>query len=60
MPTNSTKVLVGAVLLVIGSALILAVGLRQIALPAVAGSAAALVLAAGTLLLGTSGDGQPV
>ncbi|WP_424019728.1 hypothetical protein ACOZ4N_09730 [Halorientalis pallida] len=60
MPTSSMKVVVGAVLLLIGSALILGTGLQQIPLPAIAGSVAALLLAAGSVLLGTSEGGQPV
>ncbi|RXK48450.1 hypothetical protein [Halorientalis pallida] len=60
MPNNSTKIVAGAVLLLIGSALILGAGLRQVPLPAIAGSIAALLLAAGSVLLGTSEGGQPV
>jgi hypothetical protein len=60
MPSNSTKVVGGAVLLLIGAALILGTGLQQIPLPAIAGSVAALLLAAGSVLLGTSEGGQPV
>jgi hypothetical protein len=54
------KVVVGAVLLLIGSVLILGTGLQQLPLPAIAGSIAALLLAAGSVLLGTSEGGQPV
>ena len=60
MANNSMKIVVGAVLLLIGSALILGTGLQQIPLPAIAGSVAALLLAAGSVLLGTSEGGQPV
>jgi len=60
MGTNSTKIGVGLVLLLISSALILGAGLQQIPLPAVAGSIAALGLAAGSLLVGTSEEGRPV
>jgi hypothetical protein len=54
------KVVVGAVLLLIGSVLILGAGLQEVPVPAVAASIAALLLAAGSVLLGTSEGGQPV
>jgi uncharacterized membrane protein len=60
MPSNSTKIVVGLVLLLVGSVLILGTGLQQVPLPAIAGSVAAMLLAAGSVLLGTSEGGQPV
>lgn len=60
MGTNTTKIGVGVVLLLISSALILGTGLQEVPLPAVVGSVAALGLAAGSLLVGTSEGGRPV
>jgi hypothetical protein len=61
MATNTTKVGIGVLLLVVSSALILATGTVNIGLPLVSMSVAALGLAAGALLVGTSEDGrQPV
>jgi len=60
MVENSTKIVLGALLLVISSALILGTGLQDLGMPTVAGSLAALGLAAGSLLVGTSEGGQPV
>lgn len=54
------KLAVGALLLVVGTAIILSVGLLESTLPIVLGSLAALSLAAGALLLGTSERGRPV
>jgi hypothetical protein len=59
--TDTTQVLVGAVLLLVGTAVILAVSGRFVpGLPEIAGSLAALGLAAGVLLLGTSDGERPV
>ncbi|WP_299262963.1 hypothetical protein [Halorientalis sp.] len=60
MPRNSVKIIVGAVLLLIGSVLILGAGLQEVPMPAVTASVAAMLLAAGSVLLGTSEGGQPV
>lgn len=49
----------GFVLLVVSSILILAIGFSD-AIPAVVGGVAVLAMAAGTLLVGTSGMDQPV
>ncbi|WP_136689554.1 hypothetical protein [Halorhabdus amylolytica] len=59
MTTNSTKRLAGFALLLVSSVIILAGGVTEV-LPIVAGSVAALGLAAGALLVGTSGEGRPV
>jgi hypothetical protein len=58
MVTQSTKLGVGAVLLVVCSIAILALGVVE--LPLIAGSIGALGLAAGALLVGTSEGGRPV
>ncbi len=60
MLNSSMKVVFGGVLLLIGSVLILGAGLQQVPMPAVAAGIAALLLAAGSVLLGTSEGGQPV
>ncbi|MFB6142792.1 MAG: hypothetical protein ABEJ30_05555 [Halorientalis sp.] len=60
MATDTQKVLVGVVLLLVSSVLVLSTGEFGLGVPAFAGSLAALGLAAGALLVGTSGDGQPV
>lgn len=60
MVQNKHKIMLGAVLLLVSSVLILGVGVQGIGLPTVAGSLAALGLAAGSLLIGTSEGGQPV
>jgi hypothetical protein len=61
MATDKRKVMVGSVLLVVSSILILGAGPINIGIPAVAaGGVAALGLAAGALLVGTSEDGRPV
>lgn len=59
--SDRTKILVGAVLLLVGAAIIVYVSFAGKAiLPGVLGSAAALAMAAGTLLVGTSKGGRPV
>jgi hypothetical protein len=60
MATNSTKIGVGAVLLLISSVLILSTGVQGLNLPVLGASIAALGLAAGALLVGTSEEGRPV
>jgi hypothetical protein len=60
MATNATKIGLGVVLLLISSALILGTGVQGLNLPVVGASIAALGLAAGALLVGTSEDGRPV
>jgi hypothetical protein len=60
MATDTRKVILGAVLLAISTVLILGTGAIDIGIPAVAGALAALGLAAGALLVGTSEDGRPV
>ncbi|WP_135664415.1 hypothetical protein [Halorhabdus rudnickae] len=59
MSTDSTKQLAGFALLLVSSVVILAGGMTDL-LPLVTGSVAALGLAAGALLVGTSGEGRPV
>ncbi len=58
--TDMRKVLFGAVLLVAGTAIIFGLGGGAADLPVALGSLAALGLAAGALLLGTSEPGRPV
>lgn len=60
MATDTRKVILGAVLLAISTVLILGTGAIDIGIPAAAGALAALGLAAGALLVGTSEDGRPV
>lgn len=57
--TDTRKVLLGAALLVAGT-VVLVSGQFTTALPGVLGSLAALGLAAGALLVGTSHGGRPV
>ena len=58
MATDTRKVILGAALLAISTVLILGAG--AIGIPAAAGALAALGLAAGALLVGTSEDRRPV
>jgi hypothetical protein len=59
MATDSTKFNVGAALLVVCGAAMVAIGVLD--LPLLVGSVAILGMAAGSLLVGTSGDkGRPV
>jgi len=59
--TDSQKVLLGALLLLAGSAIIVAFGLGfSDTIPGLVGSVAAMGLAAGALLVGTSESGRPV
>jgi len=60
MATDTRKVALGVLLLVVSSALILGTGTIDIGIPTVAAALAALGLAAGALLVGTSEDGRPV
>jgi len=60
MATDKRKVMLGVVLLVVSSALILATGQLGTGVPVFAAALAALGLAAGALLVGTSEDGRPV
>jgi hypothetical protein len=60
MATDTRKVILGAALLAISTVLILGTGAIDIGIPAAAGALAALGLAAGALLVGTSEDGRPV
>ncbi|MEF8784389.1 MAG: hypothetical protein V5A45_00535 [Haloarculaceae archaeon] len=58
---NKTKILFGAALLLAGTAIILYVSSAgEAILPGVIGSVAALAMAAGALLVGTSEGGRPV
>lgn len=59
MTTDSRKLGVGAVLLVVCSVIVLALG-TTLDVPLVAGSVGILGLAAGALLVGTSESGRPV
>lgn len=60
MATDKRKVIAGAALLLISSVLILGSGQIEAGLPRVAASVAALGLAAGALLVGTSENVRPV
>ena len=60
MATDKRKVIVGGLLLFVSTALILGTGPLDVAVPVFAGAVAALGLAAGALLVGTSEDGRPV
>lgn len=60
MATDTTKVGLGVVLLLISSVLILGTGVQGVNLPLIGASVAALGMAAGALLVGTSEDGRPV
>lgn len=59
--SNKPKILAGAALLLVGTAIILYVSSAgEAILPGLIGSAAALGMAAGALLVGTSEGGRPV
>jgi len=58
MVSRSTKIGVGAVLLVVCSVALLALGMTD--LPVIVGGIGVLGLAAGALLVGTSEGGRPV
>jgi hypothetical protein len=60
MATDKRKVIVGGLLLFVSTALILGTGPLDVAVPVFAAGVAALGLAAGALLVGTSEDGRPV
>jgi hypothetical protein len=60
MATDTRKVGLGVVLLVLSSVLIFAFAYQGLDLPLVVGSVAALGLAAGSLLVGISEGGRPV
>jgi len=60
MATDTRKVALGALLLVVSSALILGTGQVSLNVPVYAAALAALGLAAGALLVGTSEDGRAV
>ncbi|MFB6223918.1 MAG: hypothetical protein ABEH86_09655 [Haloarcula sp.] len=60
MATDTRKVMLGAALLAVSSVLVLGSGAINIGIPAAAGAVAALGLAAGSLLVGTSEEGRPV
>ena len=59
--SNKNKIFVGALLLVVGTGIILYVSSAgEAILPGLIGSVAALAMAAGALLVGTSEGGRPV
>jgi len=58
MATDTRKVVLGSLLLVASTILIL--GPLGVSIPAIVTAAAALGMAAGALLVGTSEDGRPV
>jgi hypothetical protein len=60
MATDTRKVILGAVLLAVSTVLILGTGAINLGIPIAAAALAALGLAAGALLIGTSEDGRPV
>lgn len=57
---DTTKVGLGALLLVISSVLLLAIGTRGSGIPMLLGGIAALGMAAGSLLIGVTNDGPTV
>lgn len=60
MATDMRKVLAGAALLVLSSVLIVGSGQVEFGLPRILASVAALGMAAGALLVGTSEKARPV
>jgi hypothetical protein len=60
MATDTRKVGLGALLLFVSSVLILGTGQLSLDVPVYAAAVAALGLAAGSLLVGTSEDGRAV
>ncbi|MFB6164194.1 MAG: hypothetical protein ABEJ31_03455 [Haloarculaceae archaeon] len=60
MATDTTKVGLGAILLIASTVLIMATRIDAWNIPLWTGAVAALGLAAGALFVGTSGDGRPV
>ncbi|ACV10413.1 conserved hypothetical protein [Halorhabdus utahensis DSM 12940] len=59
MTTDSLRTRGGFALLVVSAAIILLIGVTDL-IPPLAAGIAALGLAAGTLLVGTAGEGRPV
>lgn len=57
---DTTKVAVGALLLVVSSAILFGLGVAGGTLPVLIGAVAALGMAAGALLVGTSHERRPV
>ncbi len=57
---DTTKIGLGAFLLVISSVLLLAIGTRGSGIPMLLGGIAALGMAAGSLLIGVTNDGPTV
>jgi len=57
---DTTKVAVGAVLIAVSSVILLATGSLDSGVPAILAGVAALAMAAGSLLVGTSGEGRAV
>jgi hypothetical protein len=60
MATDTRKVALGAVLLLVSTVLILGTGPINVGVPGIAAGVAALGLAAGALLVGTSEERRPV
>lgn len=58
---DKRQVLIGAALLLAGTAIILGITVQAVPdIPYAVGVGAAIAVAAGTLMIGTSGDGRPV
>ncbi|HMB51293.1 hypothetical protein [Natronoarchaeum rubrum] len=57
---DTTKVGLGAFLLVVSSVLLLAIGANGTGIPVLLGGVAALGMAAGSLLIGVTNDGPTV
>lgn len=57
---DTKQVGLGALLLLVSSAILLATGTIGTGIPLVLAAVAALGMAAGSLLIGTSGEGRPV
>jgi hypothetical protein len=57
---DTTKVALGALLLLASTAALFAISPQESMLPMIVGGVASLTMAAGALLVGTSGEGRPV
>ena len=57
---DTTKIGLGALLLVVSTVLLLAIGANGTGIPVLLGGIAALGMAAGSLLIGTTNDGPTV
>lgn len=60
MASGQTKTVTGVVLLVLSSALLIATGMLGLSIPIVLAALATSGMAAGSLLVGTAGEGRAV